>query len=157
MERLRKIITSKDMEPEEERIVDMTAINILANHNPRIPDSSLTTLADTVEKCCRDFYHAIRANGIKHVRVSVDRGATSGKIVEVFQDEVKEKRFMAVAGLLTLNIYPYLDAEYVAKWYGFQSQSHMALIVPELCRHDGHFNFKRGELAIRDIIKIFNK
>lgn len=148
--------TSMDMEPESSRIVDMTALHLLANCKPKIPDISLTTLADTVEKECREFYHAIHANGIKHARISIDRRKSSGKIDEVLPKKEQEYRFMAVVGLLTLNMYPYLDAENLANWYGLGNKNHMTSIVPELCRGDGHFKFERGKETTRELIKRFN-
>lgn len=151
----KRVITSMDMEHEAERIVDVTPLYLLANFNPKVPEDALTTLADTVEKNCRDFYHAIHANGSDHVRISVDKRKSSGKISEVIPKEVQRERLMAVAGLITLNIYPYLNKDILAKWYGLDSGNHMASLVPEICRGDGHYKgFERGQATTRDVIRI---
>lgn len=142
------------IEGEKERVVDVTAINLLANFKPVIPENALTTLADTVEKEVTYFFRAIQANGVNHARISLDKMKTSGKIHEQIFTESKRQRFMAMAGILTINIKPYLKEETIAHFYGFGTAKEMAVLVPELCRGDGHMKFSRGESILRDMLKM---
>ncbi len=150
----KRVINAKEVEDDKERVVDITAINLIANFQPTIPDSSLTTIADKVEKELIYFFRAVQANGPEHVRVSLDKMVTSGKMKELFKTESKHKRLMAMAGILSLNIKPYLDKEYVAWLFGFGDSKQMAALVPELCRNDGCMRFERGRKRIREMLRM---
>lgn len=157
METNKKVeLTSRVMERENERIVDMSAMYIVACFNPRIPEDALTTLADTLEKSCRNFFHAMRANGQEHVRITVDSGKTSGKISEVIPEASQRTRFLAMSGVLLVNAHSYMSSDIVAELYGLGNGTAMASFIPELCRPDGHMKVERGKILFRDMLKMIN-